>query len=82
MSDLRVEDIRPQELMERKRRHLEADQKFLRDRRDGFVRVSCVACGGESLTAEFEKLGFSFERCADCATLMTRGWMLLSARYD
>jgi SAM-dependent methyltransferase len=71
MSDLRVEDIRPQELMERKRRHLEADQKFLRDRRDGFVRVACVACGGDSLTPEFEKLGFAFERCADCATLMT-----------
>ena len=70
MSELRVDDIRPDALMKRKEGHLEADKQWLRDRRDGFVRVDCVACGGARLEPEFEKEGFSYERCADCATLL------------
>lgn len=70
MSDLRVEDIRPQELMERKRGHLEADKQFLRDRRDRFVRVACPACGREELEPAWEKEGFTYERCPACATVL------------
>lgn len=70
MSELRVEDIRPQELMERKRGHLEADKEFLRSRSDGFVRVACPACGREELEAAWEKEGFSYERCPGCATVL------------
>lgn len=70
MSDLRVEDIRPRELMERKRGHLEADKQFLRDRRDRFVRVPCPACGREELEPAWEKEGFSYERCPDCRTVL------------
>jgi 2-polyprenyl-3-methyl-5-hydroxy-6-metoxy-1,4-benzoquinol methylase len=71
MTDLSVEQIRPQELMERKLRHLQADEEFLRSRRDQFVRVPCVACGGSALEPAWEKIGFSYERCSDCGTVMT-----------
>jgi SAM-dependent methyltransferase len=70
VSDLRVSDIRPDELMRRKRRHLEADQQWLRDRRDQFVEVACVACGADDLEPAWEKLGFMYVRCRDCATVL------------
>jgi SAM-dependent methyltransferase/ribosomal protein S27E len=71
VSSLRVEDIRPRELMERKRGALEADKRFLRERRERFVRVPCVACGREQLEPAWEKEGFAYERCPDCATVQT-----------
>lgn len=70
MATLNVSDIRPDELMERKRGCLEADQRWLRERRGSFVRVRCVACGREELDPLWEKLGFSYERCPECATVM------------
>jgi 2-polyprenyl-3-methyl-5-hydroxy-6-metoxy-1,4-benzoquinol methylase len=72
VSGLRVEDIRPQALMERKRGHLEADKQFLRDRRARFVRVGCVACGAAADTLEpaWEKEGFAYDRCPACATVL------------
>jgi SAM-dependent methyltransferase len=71
MTELSVEQIRPQELMERKLRHLRADEEFLRSRRGDFVRVPCVACGGDALLPAWQKIGFSYERCAECGTVMT-----------
>jgi 2-polyprenyl-3-methyl-5-hydroxy-6-metoxy-1,4-benzoquinol methylase/ribosomal protein S27E len=70
MTGLRVDDIRPDALMERKRGHLEADQEWLRARRDQFVRVPCPACGEDRLAAAWTKLGFSYERCPRCATVL------------
>ncbi len=70
MNDLRVGDIRPADLMERKRGHLEADKEFLRSRQDRFVRVNCPACDRAELDAAWEKEGFSYERCPDCATVL------------
>lgn len=70
MSGLRVDDIRPDELMERKRAHLEADQEWLRERRSEFVSVVCVGCGGDELEPAWEKLGFSYQRCRDCRTVL------------
>ena len=70
MSDLRVEDIRPRRLMDRKRGHLEADKRFLRSRRDRFVRVDCPACGAGELEPAWEKEGFDYQRCPACATVL------------
>lgn len=70
MTGLRVDDIRPDALMERKRRFLEADQQWLRDRRDRFVRVGCPACDERRLVPAWTKLGFDYERCPRCATVL------------
>ena len=69
MSELRVEDIRPRALMERKRGALEADKQFLRDRRERFVQAPCVACAGDALEPAWEKEGFAYARCPACATV-------------
>lgn len=67
---LSEEEIRPAELMRAKAGCIERDRRFLLDRRDRFVRVSCPACGGYDLVPAFDKLAFSYERCADCETVL------------
>jgi SAM-dependent methyltransferase len=69
-TELRVDDIRPDELMERKRRYLEADREWLYERRGQFVRVPCPACDAQDLEPAWTKHGFSYERCSDCATVL------------
>jgi SAM-dependent methyltransferase len=70
MSTLRVDDIRPDALMERKRRHVEADKQWLRERAEQFVRVPCPACGGRALSVAWTKDGFAYERCPECDTVL------------
>lgn len=41
----------------------------LQARQDEFVAVGCPACGAEAHVPAFAKFGFSFRRCASCATI-------------
>ncbi|MFQ5805850.1 MAG: class I SAM-dependent methyltransferase [Phycisphaerae bacterium] len=67
---LSEEQIRPPELMRAKAGCIERDRRFLLDRWDRFVRVTCPACGSQELAPAFTKLAFSYERCADCETIL------------
>jgi len=64
------EHIRPANLMERKRNCVERDRRFLLERKDRFVRVCCPACGAADTLPLFGKLGFCYERCSACGTLL------------
>jgi len=72
---LREEEIRPRALMEAKRVRVEADRRYLLDRRDRWVRVACPACGMDAPEAFGEKGGFAYARCAEgrggCGTVYT-----------
>lgn len=45
------------------------DIERLHARRHEFVQVPCPACALDASRAEFEKFGFSFRRCLECATI-------------
>ncbi|MCB0323957.1 MAG: class I SAM-dependent methyltransferase [Bdellovibrionales bacterium] len=62
-------EIRPPEYNEGKERALQKDLDWLRAKISGFVDVDCPACDGEHREHEFEKFGFSFVRCLNCATV-------------
>lgn len=62
-------DIRPKDLEAGKLAALDADLRRLSLRREEFVRVRCPACGADTGDYEFEKYGFFFERCSQCATV-------------
>lgn len=62
-------DIRPTELMEQKKPALEHDKQYLKERRNLFVRVPCVACGNNDNEVWAEKDGFQYEICPKCDTI-------------
>jgi SAM-dependent methyltransferase len=65
----RETDIRPDDLMAGQREAQALDVEWLRERSASFVQVACPACGSSSCDRAFEKLGFSFSACRECATL-------------
>lgn len=65
---MKESDIRPEALL---KRYLELSEKdaelcFVNNVRHA---IPCVACGGERLTEEFEKNGFTYSSCRNCGTL-------------
>lgn len=68
---LREEDIRPAALMADKQACIEADRRFLLERRDRWVAVRCPACDGAASRPFGEKQGFAYVACAQCETVYT-----------
>lgn len=71
MNNLKESDIRPAELMKNKAWAVEADKRYLQDRRDEFIHVSCPACEGTESALWGEKDGFTYLECNHCGTLFT-----------
>ena len=61
-------DIRPVDLEAGKLDALNADLERLSKHKHEFVRVACPACGGDEGVFEFEKYGFTFDKCPQCRT--------------
>ena len=68
---LREDEIRPSDLMEQKRSCVEADKKFLLDRRGEWVSVPCPACGSLEQSKWGDKEGFHYSACSSCETVYT-----------
>jgi len=64
-------DIRPPDLMLQKATCIHSDRRFLLERSDEWVPVSCPACFGDVSDAFGEKDGFRYVRCNDCETVYT-----------
>ena len=71
MARICEEEIRPARMMHDKQRCIEVDRRFLLDRRDRWVTVSCPACDGTSTEQHGEKQGFAYVQCIDCGTIYT-----------
>lgn len=69
--NLSEEAIRPRALMDDKRSAVEADRKFLVDRRSEWVEVSCPACERRDARIYGQKAGFTYVRCSGCGTVYT-----------
>jgi 2-polyprenyl-3-methyl-5-hydroxy-6-metoxy-1,4-benzoquinol methylase len=67
--NIKVNDIRPDNLMEQKKPALEHDKKYLRDRVNQFVTVACVACGNDQNIHWANKEGMKYEICPNCETI-------------
>ncbi len=65
------EAIRPRALMEDKRAAVEADRRFLLDRRADWVDVACPACDQRDARVYGQKAGFTYVRCSACGTVYT-----------
>lgn len=61
-------DIRPQRFNEEKTRTVEADLKFLVDRKKRFVSAHCPACGAKG-EHYFDKKGIEYDQCPNCQTV-------------
>jgi 2-polyprenyl-3-methyl-5-hydroxy-6-metoxy-1,4-benzoquinol methylase len=66
---LREEDIRPARLMADKASAVEADKRFLLNRRDRWVEVPCPACGAGEGTEFGRKEGWVYRDCVACRTI-------------
>lgn len=66
---LTVDDIRPLALDEGKQKAIEEDLERLHIKKDSFIDVDCPACSSSTSIFEFEKYGFTFERCTICQTV-------------
>lgn len=62
-------ELCPDELLRAQEEAFDRDVERLLARREEFVAVDCPACGSSDRTAGFSKMGFTWERCATCATL-------------
>lgn len=61
-------DIRPERFTAEKVKTVEADLKYLVDRKDRFVEAACPACGGRG-TSFFKKKGIDYDQCPRCRTV-------------
>lgn len=62
-------DIRPEDLMEKKKPALEHDKKYLQARIPQFITVNCVACGSSSYVRWGKKDLFTYDECLGCGTI-------------
>lgn len=65
---MKVNDIRPDSLLEGQQKAVDHDIAFLAERRDSFVEVDCPACGAPAREPLYEYLGFSHQLCRECGT--------------
>ena len=63
------DEIRPAQLKIGQDTCIEADVRWLLDRREGFVRVTCPACGSQKVSSVLKKSGFHYSVCDGCATM-------------
>lgn len=63
--------LRPPDMMADKRACLEADQRFLMDRKVQWEHVPCPACDADAPEPFGDKDGFAFTACGDCGTVYT-----------
>lgn len=65
---IKVNDIRPKDLMELKGNAIKADIKYLLEKKHEFKKVSCPACNSTKSKEWVKKEGFNFVECEACKT--------------
>jgi 2-polyprenyl-3-methyl-5-hydroxy-6-metoxy-1,4-benzoquinol methylase len=65
---MREHDIRPEALLNKYIELVAQDAEICFDNKPR-MDMACVACGGSSNIHQFDKNGFAYTRCEDCATL-------------
>lgn len=62
-------ELCPDDLLKGQEEAFARDIERLQRRASEFVAVVCPACGAESGAKAFDKSGFTYRRCGDCATI-------------
>ena len=66
---LSEKELCPDELLAAQEAAFARDIERMQQRAREFIEVACPACGSQTYQPAFEKFGFSFRGCGDCATL-------------
>jgi len=66
---MKINDIRPENLMKLKEPYLEHDKDFLKDRISSFISCNCPACGSKQYSLWAIKGGFTYTKCQQCETI-------------
>jgi 2-polyprenyl-3-methyl-5-hydroxy-6-metoxy-1,4-benzoquinol methylase len=66
---MKESEIRPQQMFNDYLATARRDAETLFTDRSRWVRVPCVACGGNESSAAFVKIGFPYRQCDDCGTV-------------
>jgi len=66
---MKEKDIRNREVFNRYLRLVEEDIKRYFSKPTDFTRINCPACGSKKYEEQFNKMGFRYVSCLDCATL-------------
>lgn len=66
---MKLEHIRPEQLMQENARMCDEDIKQILIHKDAFVEVSCPACTSPAYHIVFEKEGFTYVECRECETM-------------
>lgn len=66
--NMKVSDIRPDDVMAGQRAAMQADVDWLAARKASFVPVACPACGSDDAAALYEKHAMQQRRCCRCET--------------
>jgi 2-polyprenyl-3-methyl-5-hydroxy-6-metoxy-1,4-benzoquinol methylase len=64
-------EIRPEELVKKQQQFVENDRRFLLDRHDKWVNVSCPACNSPQNKFFDEKFSIKYMECSNCKTVYT-----------
>lgn len=65
---MKVDDIRPDDLMSGQAHAMQLDLDWLAARRDQFVEVNCPACGEVRRVPLYQKYGMDHQSCQACGT--------------
>lgn len=68
MGNLKENDIRPDELMDKQRVYAAMDVGRLLSRFDEYIYIDCPACGLNESKEKFEKNGMKYVECQNCET--------------
>ncbi len=68
-SKLSEKELCPDELLAGQEAAFGRDMALLRKRADGFIEVACPGCGSGIFHPAFEKYGFLYRICGNCATI-------------
>ena len=69
LDEIREVEMRSQEIFVRYSELLKTDIPAYFGEKEEFERTVCPACRAENFRDEFEKLGFEYRSCRDCATM-------------
>lgn len=67
--EIKENEIRPDHLKQRQMKYIDADIRWLLQKKDSFIAVVCPACGHDRPRSSFEKTGLEYQLCSACETL-------------
>jgi len=66
---MKVNDIRPVDLVAEQQKHIDTDISWLLSRKKNYIEVNCPCCGSDDRVFKLQKNRFEFYNCKQCYTI-------------